>query len=64
MSDSLFGGLVPSSEHENLIFETLMKNPEFYDHKLGRCLCHLCDCGKCERKCKEISSKINKPRGP
>ncbi|KAL4465699.1 hypothetical protein ABPG72_012381 [Tetrahymena utriculariae] len=46
--------------HEQEMIQYLMQTqPNYFDHKAGRCLCSLCSCGSCITKCKQLSQYLD-----
>ncbi|EAS05192.2 STOP protein (macronuclear) [Tetrahymena thermophila SB210] len=46
--------------HEQEMIQYLMQTqPNYFDHKAGKCLCSLCSCGSCITKCKQLSQYLD-----
>lgn len=48
-----------NSKYYEKMSKLIESNPDYFDHIAGRCLCYMCDCGKCENKCKLMNNKVD-----
>lgn len=43
---------------EQYLNEVIEENPDYFEHKAGKCLCSLCKCGQCQYKCQQLNQKL------